>query len=451
MNCLFFRSIMHRIQQLKQFIPKSTVIYYKKPLLIKKGEMQFLYDANGRKYLDMFAGIVTVSVGHCHPKINSALKDQLDKLWHTTSIYYTEPVLEYAEKLVARFPGHLKVCFFVNSGSEANDLALALARTHTGRFDILSMRNAYHGMTQSITGAINGNWKQPIPSGFGIMKAMAADPYSGPWGGKKCRDSPIQTKKNCSCEDDECKATENYMRQFEEVLQYDFPVSSGPAAVIAESIQGVGGTMQYTKHFLRRSFEAVKKRGGLTISDEVQTGFGRLGSHFWGFEAENTKPDIVTMAKGIGNGFPLGAVVTTEEIAASFGKALYFNTYGGNPLASVVGKTVLEVIEEEKLQDNCAVVGDYFLKELGSINSRFIGDVRGKGLMIGVELIDEDGKALKGERLANIFEGIKDRGVLIGKGGINGNVLRIKPPMCIRKTDVDICVSAIADTLKHEE
>ncbi|PIO62304.1 aminotransferase, class III, partial [Teladorsagia circumcincta] len=334
---------MQRVQQLKSFIPKSTIVYYRQPLLITKGEMQYLYDSDGKKYLDMFAGIVTVSVGHCHPKVNAALKAQLDKLWHTTSIYYTEPILEYAQKLTSKFPSHMKVCFFTNSGSEANDLALTLARVHTGRFDVLSMRNGYHGMTQAVIGATNiGTWKQPMPSGFGVLKAMTADPYSGPWGGKKCRDSPIQTKRDCSCKDGECKATDNYMRQFEETLRHDFPAATGPAAVLAESIQGVGGTMQFTKGFLKRAFEAVHKRGGLAISDEVQTGFGRLGSHFWGFEAQDAKPDIVTMAKGIGNGFPLGAVVTTEEIAESFGKALYFNTFGGNPMASVVGKTVLE-------------------------------------------------------------------------------------------------------------
>uniref|UniRef100_A0A7I4XY20 Alanine--glyoxylate aminotransferase 2, mitochondrial n=1 Tax=Haemonchus contortus TaxID=6289 RepID=A0A7I4XY20_HAECO len=442
---------MQRVQQLKSLIPKSTVVYYKKPLLVTKGKMQYLYDADGKKYLDMFAGIVTVSVGHCHPKVKAALNAQLDKLWHTTSIYYTEPVLEYAEKLTSKFPSHLKVCFFTNSGSEANDLAMTLARVHTGRFDILSMRNGYHGMTQAVIGATNiGTWKQPMPAGFGVLKAMAADPYSGPWGGKNCRDSPIQTKRECSCKDGQCMATENYMHQFNETLRHDFPASSGPAAVLAESIQGVGGTMQFTKGFLKRSFEAVKKRGGLAISDEVQTGFGRLGSHFWGFEAQDAEPDIVTMAKGIGNGFPLGAVVTTEEIAASFGKALYFNTYGGNPMASVVGKAVLEVIEEEKLQQNCATVGDYFFKQLSSINSPLIGDLRGKGLMIGVELADENGGPLAVNRVANIFEGIKERGVLVGKGGINGNVLRIAPPMCITKSDVDTCVSAIADALKQE-
>ncbi|CAI4221787.1 unnamed protein product [Auanema sp. JU1783] len=440
---------MERVNALRSLLPKSMVTFYKEPLLITSGKQQYLYDANNKKYLDMFGGIVTVSVGHCHPKVNAALREQADKLWHTTSIYYTEPIFEYAEKLTSTLPSHLKVCFFVNSGSEANDLAIALSRVHTGRFDMLSLRNGYHGMTQTVLGATNlGTWKQPMPAGFGILKAMSPDPYNGPWGGKACRDSPIQTKRNCDCSVGECKANEKYLGQFAETLKHDFPAASGPAAFLAESIQGVGGTTQYTNGFLKKAFEAVQNVGGIAISDEVQTGFGRLGSHFWGFQTQDAKPDIVTMAKGIGNGFPMGAVVTTQEIADSFGKALYFNTYGGNPLASRVGKAVLEVIEEEKLQENCHVVGEYFLKELAAIDSKFIGDVRGKGLMIGVELINENGKPLEKERVAAVFEETKNKGVLIGKGGINGNVLRIKPPMCITKKDVDTTVSVIAECLK---
>uniref|UniRef100_A0A914DEX1 Alanine--glyoxylate aminotransferase 2, mitochondrial n=1 Tax=Acrobeloides nanus TaxID=290746 RepID=A0A914DEX1_9BILA len=411
--------------------------------------MQFLYDADGKKYLDMFGGIVTVSVGHCHPKVNEALKKQADKLWHTTSIYLTTPIYEYAKKLTDKLPDHLKVCFFVNSGSEANDLAIELARLHTGRFDILSMRNGYHGMTQTVLGCTNlGTWKQPLPSGFGILKAPCPDPYHGPWGGSKCRDSPVKLKRDCHCLGDDCQASRKYFKDFEDVLNYDFPASTGPAAFLVESIQGVGGTVQFPKGFLQKAFKAVQKREGLCISDEVQTGFGRLGSHFWGFEAHGVRPDIVTMAKGIGNGYPMGAVVTTKEIAASLGRALYFNTFGGNPIACAVGSAVLDVIKNEKLQENAAEVGTYFLKQLASIDSPLIGDVRGKGLMIGVELIDETGGPLPRERMAEIFEGIKERGVLVGKGGLKGNVLRIKPPMCINKQDVDKAVEAIADTLK---
>ncbi|KAF1770146.1 hypothetical protein GCK72_001964 [Caenorhabditis remanei] len=442
---------MQRVQQLRPLLPKGHVTYYKDQLLIVKGEKQFLFDSNGKKYLDFFGGIVTVSVGHCHPKVNAALTEQAQKLWHTTSIYHTEPIYEYAEKLIGKFPSKLNSVFFVNSGSEANDLALALARNYTGRFDVISMRNGYHGMTQTVLGATNlGNWKPVFPHGFNIFKSLNADPYRGIFGGSNCRDSPIQVKnRKCGCAPGVCEASDKYIEQFEEMLLHDFSHSSGPAAFLIESIQGVGGTVQYPHGYLKKSYEAVQKRGGLAIADEVQTGFGRLGSHFWGFESQDALPDMVTMAKGIGNGFPLGAVVTTKEIADSFNKSLYFNTYGGNPLASVVGKAVLEVIEEEKLQENCAVVGDYFLKQLAALDEKAIGDVRGKGLMIGVELIDEQGKPLAAAKTAAIFEDTKNHGLLIGKGGIHGNVLRIKPPMCITKEDVDFAVDIIAKSIKQ--
>ncbi|CAB3408279.1 unnamed protein product [Caenorhabditis bovis] len=442
---------MQRVQSLRPLLPKGHVTYYKDQLLITRGEKQFLFDNNGKKYLDFFGGIVTVSVGHCHPKINEALAQQSKKLWHTTSIYHTEPIYEYAQKLLGKFPDPLKVVFFVNSGSEANDLALALARNYTGRFDVISMRNGYHGMTQTVLGATNlGNWKPVFPHGFNIFKSLNADPYRGIFGGSNCRDSPAQVKnRKCNCGTNQCEASNKYIEQFDEMLLHDFSHSSGPAAFLIESIQGVGGTVQYPKGYLSRAYKSVQKRGGLAIADEVQTGFGRLGSHFWGFESQDAMPDIVTMAKGIGNGFPLGAVVTTKEVADAFNRSLYFNTYGGNPLASVVGKAVLEVIEEEKLQENCANVGDYFITQLNSLDEPAIGDVRGKGLMIGVELVDEAGKPMPAAKTAAIFEETKNQGLLIGKGGIHGNVLRIKPPMCISKQDADFALDVISKAIKQ--
>ncbi|KAI6193997.1 Aminotransferase, class III [Aphelenchoides besseyi] len=430
---------MERIQSLRHLIPKSTklafeqsgasirafwVVYYRTPLLIEKGQGQWLFDNHGRKYLDI--------------RVVCAVEAQIKKLWHTTSIYLTKPVFEYAELLTSTLPSHLNVCFFTNSGSEANDLAIELARLHTGRFDVLSLRNGYHGLTQALAGATNlGNWKQPLPQGFGILKALCPDPYRGIFTGANCRDSLSQPfNRKCDCVKGYCKASDQYVDQFNEVLRYDFPKSSGPAAFLAESIQGVGGVVQYPKGFLKRSFESVQSTGGLCISDEVQTGFGRLGSSFWGFESQNANPDIVTMAK-----------VTTKEIAESFGKALYFNTFGGNPLASKAAKATLKV--EEKLQENAENVGNHLIDELSKLSGKWIGDIRGKGLMLGVELINENGDPLEVNRVADVFEKIKDFGVLVGKGGLNGNVLRLKPPMCITKQDADQCVDAISKAVNE--
>jgi len=363
----------------------------------------------------------------------------------------TAPIHEYAQQLTAKLPEQLQVCYFVNSGSEANDLALLMARLHTGRFDVITMRNGYHGLTQTLLGATNlSTWKQPTPTGFGIWKTMNADPYRGPWGGSHCRDSPSQTKRKCDCKPNECKAGDQYVDQLQQTLDYDIPVE-GPAAFLIESIQGVGGTVQYPHNFVRDAFDRIRKKNGLCISDEVQTGFGRLGGAFWGFEMHGVVPDIVTMAKGIGNGFPMGAIVTTEAVAQSLRRALHFNTFGGNPLACSVGSAVLRVIDEEKLQENSAKVGTYMIEQLMTIGSRLIGDIRGQGLMIGIELIEQDGRPLNATAMGDIFEKTKDYGILVGKGGLRGNVLRIKPPMCISKSDADTAVEVIGRVLREAE
>jgi len=436
----------------KSNFSKGLFAYYKDHLLVTKGHMQWLWDSNGKRYLDLFAGIVTVSVGHCHQKVNAALHEQIDKLWHTTNIYLYPGHTEYAEKLASKMPGNLKVCLFVNSGSEANDLAMYLARLYTNRFDIISLRNAYHGMSPYTMGLTSLNtWKYAVPNGFGIHQTMNPDVYRGVWGGNKCRDSPVQSLRECSCDSNECDACEKYVEQFNDVLVHSTPKGGKIAAFFAESIQGVGGTVQFPKGFIKKIAQQVQSNGGLYVADEVQTGFGRTGSAYWGFENHEALPDIVTMAKGIGNGFPMAAVVTRPEIADLLAQALHFNTFGGNPMACAVGSAVLDVIDEEKLQANCDTVGTYFLDELAKLRDEFeiIGDVRGKGLMIGVEMVEDKKtrKPLAAEKMSRIWEMTKDMGVLFGKGGLHGNVFRIKPPMCISCDDAKFAVYVLREAI----
>uniref|UniRef100_A0A1B6GM39 Alanine--glyoxylate aminotransferase 2, mitochondrial n=1 Tax=Cuerna arida TaxID=1464854 RepID=A0A1B6GM39_9HEMI len=443
-----------RLEKIKQqHVIQCIRQYYKKPLLLHEGHGQWLFDQKGNRYLDMFGGIVTVSVGHSHPKVNEALRKQMEKLWHTTNIYMHPKVYEYAEKLVEKFPGKLKVVYLVNSGSEANELAMLLARIHTKNYDIISFRNAYHGMSPYVMGiTAHSTWRFEIPVMQGIHHAMNPDVYRGWWGGRYCRDSPVQTDRACQCTPDHCQAGDNYYEEMEQVFRYSLPRGK-VAGFFAESIQGVGGVVQFPKGFLKKAYELVRSNGGVCIADEVQTGFGRLGSHYWGFEAHGVMPDIVTVAKGMGNGYPLAAVVTTPRIAEALHQALHFNTYGGNPLGCAVGISVLEVIEEEGLQENCARVGTRLLKELALLREQFpcVGDVRGKGLMVGVELVSnkETKTAMSSKHFAEIWEDCKDMGLLIGRGGLMANVIRLKPPMCVTEEDIDFTVAVLKKAFEN--
>lgn len=439
----------------KSNVNPAMFTYYKQPVFIHKGYMQWLWDTTGKRYLDLFAGIVTVSVGHCHPVVVEAAEKQMKNLWHTTNIYMHPTLHQYASELVAKLPSNLKVVYFTNSGSEANDLAMLMSRMYTGTFEVVGTRNAYHGASPYLMGLTSlSTWRYNVPTGFGICQTMNPDPYRGPWGGSHCRDSPIQTTRKCDCPADRCLATDFYLEQLEDVLRHSMP-KGRVGAFFAESIQGVGGTVQFPKGFLKGAFKKIRERGGLCISDEVQTGFGRTGTDFWGFEGHDIIPDIVTMAKGMGNGFPLAAVVTTPEVAQKMSEALHFNTYGGNPISCAVGSAVLKVIEEEKIQENSHVTGTYMLEELAKIRDEveIVGDVRGKGLMIGVEMVtDKESRTpLPAQHIAEIWERSKDMGILIGKGGLYGNVFRIKPPMCITKEDVDFAVDIFRKSLSGYE
>ncbi|KAA0719835.1 Alanine--glyoxylate aminotransferase 2, mitochondrial [Triplophysa tibetana] len=416
------------------------VTYYKKPVFINQGYMQWLWDVDGRRYLDFFAGVVTVSVGHCHPKVTEAAENQLRRLWHTSAIYIYPQMQEYAEKLTTLLPEPLKVVYFVNSGSEANDLAVLMARLHTGNFDILTLRGSYHGGSPQATGLTsNAIYKYPVPSSMGCHNTMCPDVFRGLWGGSQCRDSPVQSIRECSCSPGQCQANDKYIDQLKEM--FDTTVPRRIAAFFGEPIQGVGGAIQYPKNYLKETYQLVRERGGICIADEVQTGFGRTGSHFWGFQGHSVIPDMVTMAKGIGNGFPMGALVTTAEIASSFAKGIHYNTFGGNPLACAIASSVLDTIKEDRTQENSANVGTYLMMELAKLRNKYeiIGDVRGKGLQIGVEMVRDKASRdpLPSQDMIQIFEDIKDMGVLIGKGGLYGQTFRIKPPMCITKDDAD--------------
>jgi alanine-glyoxylate transaminase/(R)-3-amino-2-methylpropionate-pyruvate transaminase len=415
----------------KEFLNPGIFLYYKKPLMLVAGRMQYVWDDTGKRYLDGLGGIVTISVGHCHPHVVEAVRRQSEILQHSTTIYLHPNVAEYARSLASKMPGDLKVCYFVNSGSEANDLALLMARVYTGNFDIIALRNAYHGGNAAgLSVTAHSTWKFNVPHSFGVHHALAPDPYRGPYGR------------------DDAEAGRKFAADVKQLI--DFATPGRVAGFIAESIQGVGGCVVFPDGYLESVYGHVRAAGGVCIADEVQAGFGRTGSHYWGFETQGVIPDIVTMAKGIGNGFPLAAVVTTREIGSVLAQRIHFNTFGGNPVATVVGKAVLEVIEREKLQENALRLGGYLLAGLEKLKQKhaLIGDVRGKGLLLGIELVkDRATKEPAKVECAQILENARERGLLLGKGGLWGQTIRFAPPMCITQADADFLLDVLDRSL----
>ena len=411
----------------KEFLNPGIFLYYKKPIMLVEGKMQYVWDEQGRRYLDALGGIVTVSVGHCHPRIVEVANRQNELLQHSTTIYLQPNIAEYAKELASKMPGDLKVCYFVNSGSEANDLALLMARVYTGNYDVLALRNAYHGGNATAMGlTAHRTWKFNVPHSFGVHHAIAPYPYRGLWG------------------HDDVDAGKKYAADVQELI--DYATSGQVAAFIAESIQGVGGCVVFPDDYLKHAYAHVRAAGGLCIADEVQAGFGRTGTHYWGFETQGVIPDIVTMAKGIGNGCPLGAVVTTPKIATAMVARIHFNTFGGNPVVCAQGKMVLEIIEQEKLQENSLKIGNKLLAGLNELKQKhdLIGDVRGKGLMLGIELVkDRRTKQPAKEECAQVVETCKEMGLLLGKGGLWGQTIRFSPPMCLHEQDADFLLEVL--------
>ncbi|EEF31063.1 alanine--glyoxylate aminotransferase 2 homolog 3, mitochondrial [Ricinus communis] len=414
------------IAKRKEFLSPSIFHFYDKPLNVVDGKMQYLFDENGRRYVDAFGGIATVCCGHCHPEVVDSIVKQINRIQHSTVLYLNHAISDFAEALASKMPGNLKVVFFTNSGTEANELAMMIARLYTGCNDIISLRNAYHGNASGTMGATaQSNWKFNVIQS-GIHHALNPDPYRGVFGSDG----------------------EKYARDVQEII--DFGTTGHVAGFISEAIQGVGGIVELAPGYLPAAYNSIRKAGGVCIADEVQSGFARTGSHFWGFETQGVVPDIVTMAKGIGNGIPLGAVVTTPEIAEVLTRRSYFNTFGGNPVCTAAGLAVLRVIEKENLQENASIVGSHLKNRLNELKDKYeiIGDVRGKGLMLGVELVtDRQQKTPAKAETLHIMDQMKEIGVLVGKGGFYGNVFRITPPLCFTKQDADFLVDAMDYTM----
>jgi len=414
----------------KQFMNPGIFLYYKKPIMLVEGSMQYLWDDTGKRYLDGLGGIVTVSVGHCHPHVVAAARKQNDTLQHSTTIYLHPNVAQYAEKLASKMPGGLKICYFVNSGSEANDLALLMARLYTGNYDVIALRNAYHGGNASgMSVTAHSSWKFNVPHSFGVHHALAPYPYRGTFGY------------------DDADAGKKYAADVKSLIDYATPGKI--AGYIAESIQGVGGFVEFPQGYLKNVYEHVRAAGGVCIADEVQTGFGRTGTHFWGFETQGVIPDIVTLAKGIGNGCPLGAVVTTPQIAATLQGKIHFNTFGGNPVVSAMGMAVLEVIEKEKLQANALKIGGRIRAGLNKLKAKhkIIGDLRGRGLLLGIEMVkDRATKEPARAECAQVLENARELGLLLGKGGLWGQTIRFAPPMCITPADADFLLEVLDES-----
>ena len=408
--------------------------YYDQSLVLESGSGMYLRDIDGREYLDFFGGILTVSVGHCDPRVTEPLKAQIDRLGHVSTLYPTMPIVELAERLARITPGKLGRSMFTASGTEADDTAVVLAQVFTGAQEIIALRHGYSGrsvLAQALTA--HSSWRA-VPTQIAAVK-HAMSPY--------CYRCPLGLEYP-SCE---IKCA----KDIEDLIQTT--TTGNIAGFLAEPIQGVGGFITPPKEYFQVATDIIRKYGGVFICDEVQTGFGRTGGKMFGIEHWGVEPEIMTMAKGVANGMPLGVTMATEEIAQSFQK-LTISTFGGNPMSCAAANATLDVIEGDDLVGNSETQGARLRAGLEELQQRFpkiIGDVRGKGLMQAIEFVVDEPA---GDRTPNaavtsqLFEETKKRRLLIGRGGLNGNVIRISPPLSVGASEIDDALRILAESFE---
>ncbi len=418
------------LEKRRQLMNPAMSVSYRDPLKIVRGRGQFLIDHHGRPFLDLVNNVC--HVGHCHPRVVEAGQRQIAEL-NTNTRYLHDGLTDYAARLCATLPSSLDTCFFVNSGSEANELALRLARQHTGREHIMVLEGAYHGHTSSLI-------------------AMSPYKFRGK-GGKGVAESWVHVVPSPDGYRGEHKGhgAESGRAYAEDVRRTISEASEPIAGFLCESILSCGGQVEPPEGYFAAAFEHVRKAGGVCIVDEVQVGFARVGSHFWAFERQGVTPDIVVMGKPIGNGHPMAAVITTKQIANSFANGMeFFATFGGNPVSCAIGNAVLDVIEAEQLQEHARILGEFFLTELQGLAQRhsLIGHVRGAGLFLGVELVrDPDTLEPASEEADEVINRLRHRGILLSTDGPLANVLKIKPPMVLTQDDVEFAIRALDETL----
>jgi 4-aminobutyrate aminotransferase-like enzyme len=406
------------IDKHKKYLFSCVANYYEEPLVVDHAKGSYVYDLDGKEYLDFFGGIVTISVGHCNENVTGAIQQQIGKLQHISTLYPNEPHVRLAEKLAALTPGRLQKSFFTNSGTEANETAVLLAQLYTKCQDVITLRHSYSGrshLAMSLTA--HASWRLTPTPAAGIHHVANAYCYRCPFG---------LTYPSC-----ELKCA----KDVEEAIQTS--TSGRLAAFLAEPIQGVGGFITPPKEYFQEIAAIIRKYGGLFICDEVQTAWGRTGGKMFGIEHWGVEPDIMTFAKGMANGVPIGATIATPEVADSI-KGLSISTFGGNPVTCAAAEATITVIEEENLVENARVMGQRLRAGLEALQEKYplIGDVRGMGLMQALELVGEN-KRPDAEAVRRVFEQTKVNGLLIGKGGLMGNVIRITPPLNVTRDQVD--------------